>query len=393
MNLFFLKRPRDLLVIGLFFLCALTAQAQITSKIDNLVVDAESMTRDTKAQMIYLNGSVHVIYQGQHIRCDNATINLKTKMIDAAGHMTMVSPKMRAMGTRGTFNYEDNTGVLYDGFVEMGTISFEGKVIYKTGENKFEAVEANYTACTTCPPAWQFSGTTMKATVGGYAYITNGVLYVSHVPVLWFPYMVIPILSKRQTGLLQPTYGFGGDSGFFFEESLFWARSEDTDGTFSFKNYAHRGQKYRANYRYVLTPDSKGELDFGLIQDKYFAGYLTNRGYRPVDGSVPTRGFIKYNHYYDMPEGLVQRVQLNNATDNRYQRDFSEDLQGQGDPALESKASLTKNTDTQHISVEADYAHDLLKSDPRGDNDDAVHRMPSVLYSLAPQKNFRFLTF
>jgi LPS-assembly protein len=52
---------------------------------------------------------------------------------------------------------------------------------------------------------------------------------------------------------------------------------------------------------------------------------------------------------------------------------------------MENRISLTKNTQSQHWSVEGDYYVNMLHSNPLAGNDDAVHRLPEIQFSQVSQ--------
>ncbi len=356
----------------------------MSSKVESMLLNADSMVRDTKKQMIFLNGNVQLVFKNQHIMADKATINLKTKTIEAVGNMSLIGPLSKAMGSHGTFNYETNRGIVYNAYIEKGEqIQFSGEVIEKTGDDEYTIRSGQFTACTTCPPAWKFRGSSIRATMGEYAHIWNPVMYLGGVPVFWMPYIMVPINTKRKTGLLFPEMYYGNQSRFVYSQGFFWAMSDSTDSTWTFQNYQGRGQKGHLNYRYMLTENSLGELDTSYINDKGFANKeeLTEKA-----GERIPRYMVKYRHYYDLPNDYVQRTEINYVSDSKYPRDFNGDIRGIGDPALVSRASLTKNTENQHVSIEASHHRSLLNADPLASDTESVHRYPDIKYTLTPQK-------
>jgi len=362
--------------------------AQSAAKIDSLVISADSMTRDLKTQKIYLNGNILIVFQSQNARADAAVIDTKNKTILAEGNVSLVGTTARAVGQRAEFNYESNTGVLYDAIVEKGDeIQLTGKVIRKMGEDRYEIDSGTFTACATCPPAWQFSGHTIKADVGRYAYITHSILYFGRVPVFYLPYLIVPIATKRQTGFLFPNFSYGSSSKFVVSQPFFWAMSDSTDSTWTFENYQGRGQKGNLNYRYVLSPTSRGEFKMGYIQDGAVGQEIRNeRGVPLADTEKIQRSAIHYAHYYDLPNGYIQRANINWASDILYPKDFNNEVEGNGDPAMVSRVSVTKNSDTQHASIEVALNRNMLASgDPRGADDLSIHRFPSIQHSIMPQ--------
>ncbi len=368
-------------------LLAPLAWGQATAKVDSLVLGADNMTRDLKLQKIYLQGRVILVFQGQTVRADHAVIDTKNKTVLAEGSLSMVSAASRAVGTRAEFNYETNTGVLYEAMVEKDPqVQLKGKIIRQVATDEYEIESGEFTACTTCPPGWSFTGSHIRADVGRYAYISNTVLYFGAVPVFYLPYLVVPIATKRQTGLLFPSLGYGSSSKFVFSQPFFWAMSDSTDSTWTFENYQARGQKENLNFRYRLSQNSFGEFNTAYIQDGAVGQELRERGSTLSDTEKVQRSSLRYRHYYELPDGYIHRADINWVSDTLYPKDFPGDVKGHGDPALVSRMSLTKNSDTQHISAEVAHNRNMLATDPRGADDLSINRYPSVLHSLSPQR-------
>jgi LPS-assembly protein len=347
-----------------------------------LSVNAEytEMTRESGRQVIELRGHVQIIFETQYITCDRAVIRQDTQEIEAIGNLVISSPQAYVEGDSAILSYKDNTGVIINGFVKSGQVIFEGKVVRKTGANTYEAEDAQYTACTTCPTAWTFSGSNIKAEIGGYAYIKNSVLRIARFPIFWLPYLIVPLKSERQTGLLVPQFDYSATGGTGISSSFFWAIAPNQDATITAKHYSLRGEKGILNYRYVLTEASEGELTTGYIHDRVFSGAPELLG-REV-GSRSNRWFLTYNHSYELPDEITQKIKLAFASDLRYPHDFPLELPGRGDPALENRISLTKSTERTSASIDASYYINMLNSNPLADNADSVHRLPEIRYSI-----------
>ncbi len=368
------------LLVLLLFVVSPWAWSQ--SSLEGIVINADSMSRDARRQTVELEGHVQIVFKGHHLSCDKAIIYIGKKQLEAQGHIVMRGPSTYAEGSSLQLNYDNNTGTIFDGFVQAGQVVFEGRVIQKTGENDYIADEAHFTSCTNCAPSWGFSGKRIEAEVGGYAFIKYPVLRIYGVPILVLPAILIPLKSDRQSGLLVPSLGYSANGGLSIEDSYFWAISRSQDLTVTAKNYEKRGWKALGDYRYVLTEDSKGQLLGAYIRDEAFSG-VKNRKTATTD-----RWFADYHHYYALPENYVSRVQLYSISDLLYPRDFPEELKGNGDPALENRVSITKNTENFNSSIEAVVYKNLLKTDPLSDNTDAVHRMPEIRVSMKERRLF-----
>lgn len=345
------------------------------------------MFRDNEKEVAELEGNIQLVFQGQHIKADRAHISLRSRQVELTGHVEIVDAKNTIVGDQVFLDYESNTGVIYNGYVQSGMVMFAGSVLEKTGESEYKVTSANYTACTNCPASWSFSGSTVRAELGGYAYIKNAVLRFGHVPVFWLPYLIVPLKSDRQSGLLTPSFEVSDTGGFAFSQPYFWAISRSSDATFEIKDYAKRGPKGLLEYRYVLNENSQGSLYAGSIFDRAFADDARLNTYRsstqqkdPIE-----RWFLRYDHFYELPDGGVQRAKVNLASDLQYPKDFPIETMNHGDAAMESRVSYTKNSQDQHYSVDSSYYVNILHANPLSGNDDAVHRLPELRFAQSQE--------
>lgn len=358
------------------------AMAQPVARVQGLSFDAQEFERDNETDTIDLKGHVQVISEDRHIQADRAHVNLKANQIELEGHVKITSLKSTLGGDRIILDYESGTGVIYNGYVQSGQVMFEGSVIQKTGPEEFFVVDADYTACTNCPASWSFGGSSIRAELGGYAYIKNPIFKIGPVPILPLPYLVVPLKSDRQSGLLAPGFEQSQVGGVAVSLPYFYVISRSSDATLTLKNYELRGFKGLINYRYVLDQSSSGELDAGAIKDRVFQNEDRLNKWRPADGQGDpvNRWFIKYKHYQELPDGWVHRAVVNNASDLQYPRDFTNETLNHGDASMETRLSMTKNTFNSHFDVDASYYTNLLQGDPLAGNDEAVHRLPEIHY-------------
>ena len=356
-----------------------------TSSFSNLIVHAKKMVRDAETGRIDLDGEVQLIFEHQYLYCDKAVVDLNKKTFVAIGNVSYLTPTQSIDGDRMEMNYETGNGVVFNGFVQAGNVNFQGDIIRKVGKNKYEVENGEYTACKTCPPAWSFSGSKIKAELGGYAHITSPVFRLASYPFFWLPYLVVPLKSRRQSGFLFPTFSSAGEGGTAIGESYFWAIDDHRDLTFTLKNYSGRGLKGLLNYRFFADQESYGEFDGAALNDSLFPSSDRLTG-RSGEEAIP-RWFMKYRHYYQLPEDFIQRAVINLVSDIDYILDFQEQMgEKNGEPALENRVSLTKNTENVHFSTEAAFNINLLKTEAISDNADAVHRLPDIQLSWAGQQ-------
>jgi len=347
-----------------------------------------------------LLGHVRVIHGTEQMTCDKAHIDLNKNAILAEGNVVFITPTSFVRAEKMDYNFQTKKGIIENGFLQSGHETIEGEEIIKIGETEYQAKNATYTSCVNCPASWKFSGSKIDAAVGDYAYVSNAVVRIYGAPVLWLPYAIIPIKTQRQSGLLPPSFGFGSSDGFKIGDSYFWNINKSKDATITETNYASRGLKTGVEYRFVADENSHGKFLGNFIND---AGYAGDSRFTSPDcrysfqgcpstastartsGPIP-RYALHYEQHYELPDNYVNNIDLNLVRDTNYNLDFPQEMIGQGDPALENRFSLAKNTENTHTSADIDIYENLLKADPMGQNSDAVHRAPELKYSLMPTK-------
>ncbi|MEI7973930.1 MAG: hypothetical protein WCH11_06145, partial [Bdellovibrio sp.] len=142
------------------------------------------------------------------------------------------------------------------------------------------------------------------------------------------------------------------------------------------------------NHRYLLNEKSYGDLDASVLDDRLFASSDRVRVFRSaLDRSNPiNRWFLKYRHFYELPNGFVNRVQLKNASDLQYPLDFPRETGTASEGWLENRISVARSQSDQFWSVDASYYTNLLQSDPLSTNNDSVHQLPEFRWSLVEKR-------
>ena len=219
-----------LLLLGIA-LGPLSAHAISLSQVEGIRLSAADISRDYESKTIILQGNVEIAFDDQVLKCDKATVFQKTNEIHASGNILLASKDTVVEGTSIKFNYKTKLGQIQDGIVRSGQVAFEGEVLEKTGEQTYFGKKAQYTACTTCPAGWSFSGQEIDAEIGGYAYIKYPVLRIADFPIFILPRILIPLKSDRQSGLLVPSLDFSKKAGAAITQSYFWAINRSKDAT------------------------------------------------------------------------------------------------------------------------------------------------------------------
>jgi LPS-assembly protein len=356
-----------------------------SAKIKGFIITSDELERDNENELIFLKGNVRVVYKTQYFEADEIILNLKLKQAHLKGKVKVQTLSHEIGGHEIILDYEANQGVIYSGYVQSNNVRFQGEIIEQQNNNEFFVDNADYTTCSNCPATWSFEGTKIKAELGGYAFIKNSFLKVGGIPLLWLPYLVVPLKSDRQTGLLTPEIGYIRNRRLVFTQSLFWAISRSQDATFTFKNYELGGLKPLLEHRYAASPTTNGTSRFAFLNDRVFTSENRYNTYRGADEKEAkfTRWALNSNHVYSPNNSEKVRAQLMMASDLQYPKDFYDEFTNYSDSALENKISYSKTFDHSLLSIEGAYYRNLLQGNPLSTNEHAVHRAPEVNYNIS----------
>src|SRR5690606_29938180 len=120
--------------------------------------------------------------------------------------------------------------------------------LIRINEEEYVAEEAEFSTCKDCLESWSVYGKVINLKTNSFVKIKHGLAKIKGVNVLYFPYIVLPIATKRKTGLLFPKISSRIGEGLAFEQPIFVAVDESKDMTISPTFWAQRG--YGGDYEY-----------------------------------------------------------------------------------------------------------------------------------------------
>ena len=145
-----------------------------------------------------------------------------------------------------------------------------GREIERTNGNDFRATESVFTPCRCAEderPDWAFRASSIKAQIGGYADLHNPVFEIKGVPVLYMPWLKVPIKDRRQSGFLLPVLGFDSRSGNIVSQPVFFDLSPAADITLTTDLFERRGTRVGMEWRYQERQNSGWTLGVEAMRD------------------------------------------------------------------------------------------------------------------------------
>jgi LPS-assembly protein len=222
------------------------------------------------------------------IRADWMAYDVEMQTIKAKGAVEIISEDDQLYAKEGTVNLNSETGTFSEATIirKEDSLHLEGETIEKTGFDTYRIIDGWAITCKIDKdeePPWSFASARTDITEGGYALLKHARFNIKGVPILYSPYLIVPVKNTRQSGLLFPEFSVSDNSGFGFNLPFFWNISDSADVTFFPEYYANRGFMPGAEFRYVTSATDKGTFTASFLDDQLSdpseVEYYRNTGY------------------------------------------------------------------------------------------------------------------
>ena len=245
--------------------------------------DQSSLNR--KTHLLELRGNAYVFRDDEEVYADEIDLNMQTHQVWARSRVRYQYGEYFVRADQIYLDLVNKTGTVTNGNVTNGRFALRGSYMQQISPRRFLIDDFNYTTCFDCPNSWQMTGKKADVTLDQYAFMDDFILKVKDTSLLYSPYMVIPVKSRRESGFLFPRLGLDSLHGFEFVESYFWNVSDWSDMTFGLGDYFVNGLRLEGEGRYALTGRSGGIADVYVTRDKTVQGATSHYRYG-VKGSA-----------------------------------------------------------------------------------------------------------
>jgi LPS-assembly protein len=315
-----------MIILSGLFLCPSWGETQLTSgKTDTKEpwdIEAQELNYDNETEFYTASGNVVIKKGNQILKCDYAQVNRRTMMAMARGHVEFDSNGDLLSGDEMTVDLEKQTGDLKTGriFLKQNHFYVTGRQIWKTGEFTYKVVDATLTSCDGEKVPWEITAKEFTVTVDGYGQAWHPALRVKSLPVLYSPYMVFPAKTTRQSGLLMPEPGTSSRDGFTINLPIYWAISNQTDATFNEYYMSNRGFIQGTEFRYALSPQSKGALMLDYLPKDNLSQSEYNKG--NISEPYNDRYWFRSKINQMLPYNIDMKMDLDWVSDRDYLKEF-----------------------------------------------------------------------
>ena len=354
---------------------------------------ADALEYDATRKLYVARGDVKIVQGERTLRADWISFNAETGNGVASGDVELVDGGDVLRAAFVEFDIENLEGVLYRARFESEASRFvaEGDEIAKTGGQTYRFENGTFTTCR-CPEEdqrlpWRIRAREADVEIEGYGTTRNTTVEVLGIPAVWLPWMIYPIKTQRQTGLLFPDVALSSRNGFGVGLPFFWAAHEQLNLILTPRYSSKRGFKGDAAAEYVFGRESWGDV---------LAAYSYDQ---EIDPNTPQDPFGRHRWTVLGQQGWVGPAALRFqsdfafASDNQYPIDFDELSEHRADRFLESSAFVTRalgSSGRYGATASALYADDLQNPNDQDRDEFLMQRLPEVTAAVLPGP-FRWL--
>lgn len=370
-------------------------------------IEADSISYDEAEGTLQAAGKVVITFSRGFLKADTVVLNRGTNMALAEGKVLVHSDRDVLEGEKVLFNVATKTGTTTDGsiYIALSHLHVKAEKIEKKGEATYRCENATLTTCDGKNPDWRIAGSELDVTIDGYGVLKHVRFLTGNVPIFYFPYLVFPAKTTRQSGFLPPLFSFSPDrDGTDVELPFFWAISEWADATFYQRYMEKRGYKQGVEFRYFTSPETFGTLYADFINDRYWVTKPDEWTSRDWQGDRH-RWSLYLNHQTNFGSGFALRSDIRHVSDHWYFRDFASNnyylsnysqsgetrfrrvsfLGNESLGSLNSTVRLTKDWSLYNLTALVSHTDDFTSSD----NKATLQAYPAVTLSGFRQPLFK----
>ncbi|RZD17006.1 MAG: LPS-assembly protein LptD [Candidatus Acididesulfobacter guangdongensis] len=308
-----------------------------TEKTTRINIVADKIIYYKKYSKYIITGNVLITRRHFRLYADKVVYFYKTGFAIATGHVVAYSKGSVTKAKELKVYLKNRYGDIYDShihYIKKNIFIYGQKITHKA--KGFYQVQNGYiTSCRRKPPSWKLYSSFSDIYVGNYAFSYNSLFYIHNVPVLYFPFMVMPIKTKKSSGLLIPTAGYSSLTGYQAGDGYYFDLGQSQDLTYNLNYYSFLGVGNSLKYRYSLNQFSHGSIyGFYMHED--------NNAKSAALSSNLTR-YLLFSHNIDFIDGMSFKTNLNIPSDPAFYTDFSTNVYQMTKNRLSSNFSATKD--------------------------------------------------
>jgi hypothetical protein len=261
----------------------LLALLLIAQPADTLVRDSTSADT-TQRDIVYFGGrrlisfrateevllldSASVRYRDMTVHSDSIRYDVKRHELSAYKDVLFTSGSENITGNLLVYDVDSRKGMMRAAYDSLENGFFRANEVWLVRERVMNGRGGSYTTCDREHPHYVFYGPRVKLFMDDMAIAEPMVFKLFNTPLLAAPFWMVPVASKRKSGLLTFKVGNSSTEGFYSKNIGYYQVINDySDMTFYADVMTKRGIQSRAEAVYVVTPFARGNINGSYISE------------------------------------------------------------------------------------------------------------------------------
>ncbi|MHB8173008.1 MAG: LPS-assembly protein LptD [Nitrospirota bacterium] len=362
-------------VLGTLFFAASAAadiggaMKSIANAKEPVTIQADRLRYDRKTGTYFADGHVKITQKGYTLTSEKATLNERTGDAEAKGKAYLVSPDNVVFADVIKVNFNTKLGVIEQGniLVKKGGYHIRGNPLEKVGEQEYLIKDGKFTTCNAREPFWYMRAKSLDVRMDRDVFARGAVFYIKGVPVLYMPYVWLPMLKPRTSGFMIPSGGYNTKDGVRIIESYYWAPVGNFDSTLTLDYRSLMGLGVADEIRYAESKDTSLRLYGYYMSDRLVHSDRYNLSFRYQDLFTPD---------------LSGRADIN-LSDKQFFRDLTDTARERTQRTLDSNVWLDNLWNWGRGYFLGQYTEGL---DQTQNNDAIVQRLPEAGFNVVKKQ-------
>jgi LPS-assembly protein len=278
-------------------------------------------------QELDAEGSVRLRKRGAAVFADRLHLSYPDRKVTATGHVRLEKEGDILTGDQMFYDLNDDSGYIDKPTYELLKFGSRGNASRLVAKSRdlYEIDKATYTNCDVGDDDWYLRVDKLELDrLRDVGVARNATVVFKDVPILYSPYLDFSLSGRRKSGVLPPTIGSTGQSGFEYTQPFYWNIAPNRDATIAPRVLSKRGVLLNGDFRY-LEPDLSGEV---------------RTEYLPKDQQKSdTRYGYYWQHRQNFGNGFSGGLNLQGVSDDTYFTDLSDKI------AATSQTNLNREGD------------------------------------------------
>ncbi|MBB1268679.1 LPS assembly protein LptD [Shewanella sp. SR44-3] len=293
-------------------------------KVDDIVIISDHTNASFNKQAHFV-GDVSFSQGLRHIAADEATLDQRQQQLSASGNLIFKDEKLTVTADSLEAQMSSNSATLENTkyWLHGQQVHGDASKMQITSENNLLLSDTNFTTCPPGDESWLLEAELIKIdSKEEWGEIWNAKLRIADVPILYIPYMTVPVSDKRKTGFLFPNFSTSTTNGVQVSTPYYWNIAPEYDLTFTPDMMSSRGLFTKTQVNYLAGDAQQGQVNFEYLDgDNKLAG-------------APNRYLYNMSHQGAINDNWRVQGNFTDVSDNNYFNDLNSDVNRSTDNQL-----------------------------------------------------------